>query len=72
MEMKAHGLQNRTVAIIENGSWGVLSGKQIQELLGSMKNMTILENMITIKSSLKEGQLEELETLADQIVASMA
>ena len=37
-----------------------------------MKNMTILENMITIKSSLKEGQLEELETLADQIVASMA
>ena len=46
MEMKAHGLQNRTVAIIENGSWGVLSGKQIQELLGSMKNMTILENMI--------------------------
>ena len=72
MDMKAHSLQNRTVAIIENGSWGVMSGKQMRELLGSMKNMTILENTVTLKSSLKEPQMAELEALADQIAASMA
>ena len=53
MDLKAHNLQNRTVALMENGSWGVLSGKQMKEIIGSMKNMTILEQMVTVKSSLK-------------------
>ena len=46
---------------MENGSWGVLSGKQMKEIIGTMKNMTVLEQMVTVKSSLKESQMEELE-----------
>lgn len=71
MALKAHNLQNRTVALMENGSWGVLSGKQMKEIIGSMKNMTILEQMVTVKSSLKESQMEELDSMADAIAESM-
>ena len=70
-DLKAHNLQNRTVALMENGSWGVLSGKQMKEIIGSMKNMTILEQMVTVKSSLKESQIEELDSMADAIAESM-
>lgn len=70
-DMKAHNLQNRTVALLENGSWGVLSGKQMRELIGSMKNMEILEQTVTVKSSLKENQMEELDALAAAIAGSM-
>ena len=56
---------------MENGSWGVLSGKQMKEIIGSMKNMTILEQMVTVKSSLKESQIEELDSMADAIAESM-
>lgn len=70
-DMKAHNLQNRTVALLENGSWGVLSGKQMKELIGSMKNMEILEQTVTVKSSLKENQMEELDALAAAIAGSM-
>ena len=71
MDLKAHNLQNRTVALMENGSWGVLSGKQMKEIIGTMKNMTVLEQMVTVKSSLKEAQMEELDAMADAIVDSM-
>ena len=71
MDLKAHNLQNRTVAIIENGSWGVMSGKLMAELNGGMKNMNILEQKVTVKSSLKESLLEELDQLADTIAESM-
>ena len=71
MDLKAHNLQNRTVALMENGSWGVLSGMQMKEIIGSMKNMTILEQMVTVKSSLKESQMEELDSMADAIAESM-
>ena len=70
-DMKAHNLQDRTVALLENGSWGVLSGKQMRELIGSMKNMEILEQTVTVKSSLKENQMEELDALAAAIAGSM-
>lgn len=70
-DLRAHNLQNRTVAIMENGSWGVLSGKQMREIIGSMKNMTIMEQSVTVKSSLKDVQMAELEAMADAIVESM-
>ena len=67
----AHNLQNRTVALIQNGSWAPTSGKQMKEIVESMKNMTILENMPTLKSAVKEDQLEQLQALADSIVETM-
>lgn len=72
MDLKAHNLQNRTVSIMENGSWGVLSGKQMREIIGSMKNMTILDETVTVKSSLKYNQLAELEAMADSIAAALS
>lgn len=67
LDLKAHNLQNRKVAIIENGSWAPNSAKKIKEILSDMKNMTILENTITIKSSVKENQLLEIEKLAEKL-----
>ena len=43
----------------------------MKEIIGSMKNMTILEQMVTVKSSLKESQMEELDSMADAIAESM-
>ena len=70
-ELKAHNLSNRTVALMQNGSWGPNAGKQMKDLLEGMKNITILENMVTFKSRLKEEQNVDLDALADAIVASM-
>ena len=70
-ELKAHGLQGRTVALIENGSWGVLAGKLMGEALSGMKNMHVLENKVTVKYALKEGQEAELEVLAQAVWESM-
>ena len=67
LEMKAHNLQNRKVAIIENGSWAPNSGKLIREILGSMKNMEIVEPQITVKSNVKENQVELIKELATNI-----
>ncbi|GLB28875.1 FprA family A-type flavoprotein [Lacrimispora amygdalina] len=72
MDMKAHNVQNRTVALIENGSWGVMAGKKMTEIISEMKNMTILDQTITVKSSLKEDQLSEIEALANTIADSMS
>lgn len=71
MDMKAHNVQNRTVALMENGTWGITAGKKIAEIISGMKNMTILDDMVTIKSSVKEDQLVDIAALADAIVKTL-
>jgi flavorubredoxin len=71
LELKAHNLQNRTVAVMENGSWAAQSGKQMKEIFSGMKDMNILEQGVTIKSSLKEEQMADVEALAQAIVKSL-
>lgn len=71
MDLKAHNLQNRTVALVENGSWGPQAGKLMGELLSGMKNMRMLEGTVTMKSSVKEAQREALESLADALAAEI-
>ena len=66
-DIKALNLQNRTVAVIDNGTWAAPAGKQMIGMLEGMKNMTILENTISIKSALAENQLGALEALADEL-----
>lgn len=66
-DMKALSLQNRTIAVLGNGSWAPQATKLISAKIGEMKNMRLLEASVTIKSSLKEAQLEELNTLSRQI-----
>lgn len=66
-DIKALNLQNRTVAVIDNGTWAATAGKQMIGTLEGMKNMTILENTVSIKSALAENQLGALEALADEL-----
>lgn len=70
-DLTAHNIQNRKVAIIENGSWAPNSGNLITEIVSKWKNTEIIGNKITIKSSLKQNQQEELEFLAKEIVKTM-
>jgi len=72
MDMKALNVQNRTVAIMENGSWAIKSGDLMQKFLDEeMKNMTVLNERVSMASSLQEDKAFELETLADAILDSM-
>ena len=70
-DLKAHALQNRTVALMENGSWGLIAAKQMKEIISTMKNMEILEPSLSIKSSLQKGQEAEIDAIADAIAASV-
>ena len=70
-ELKAHSLQNRTVAIMENGTWAPTAAKQVKEKISEMKDMTILDTGLTIKSAMHADQKAELDALADAIVNSM-
>ena len=71
-DIKALNLQNRTVAVIDNGTWAATAGKQMIGMLEGMKNMTILENTISIKSALAENQLGALEALADELAKQVS
>ena len=70
-DLKAHSWQNRTVAIIENGTWAAQSGKAMRTLLEEMKNITILGEDLSLKSAMKETQVEDLEFLANLIIANL-
>ena len=66
-----HNLQNRTIALVENGSWAPTAGGLMRAEFAKLKNCTILDETVTIKSSLKEAQLESMDALAEAIVDSM-
>ena len=70
-EIAAHNLQNRKIAIMQNGSWAPVSGKLIEEILAPLKNIEYIGEKVTLKSSMKTGQNEEIDKLADAICASM-
>ena len=69
-DMGALSLQNRTIGLIENGTWGPVSAKQMQQLFSEMKQMNVLEPVVTVKSSVKEDSLAALCALKDRILAS--
>ncbi len=72
MDMKALNLQNRTVAIMENGSWACKAGDLIQKFLDEeMKNITVLNERVSISSSLSLDKEIELDMMADAIVDSI-
>ena len=70
-DLKAHNLQNRKVARVENGSWAPVAGKKIMEYFSGMKNLTVMGSTITMRSTIKEAQRAQLEELADMIAASI-
>jgi flavorubredoxin len=65
--LQSKAYQNRKVGIIENGSWGPTAGRTMKGILETMKNVTIAEPMVTIKSAMKDSDIPALEALADSI-----
>lgn len=70
-DIEAHSLKNRTVAFMENGTWAVTCGKQMKEIFAGLKGMNIIEDTVTIKSALADGQEAQVEKLAEAIAETM-
>lgn len=71
-DMKALNLQNRTVALIQNGSWAPASANQMKALLSEMKGMQILDPVVTIKSSPNDDTMAPLIQLKESILSSLS
>lgn len=71
MDMKALNLQKRTFAIIENGSWACKSGSLMREFIDDMREMDILDEQVTLMSSMTEDNGSDMDTLADGLIESM-
>lgn len=71
-DMKALGVSKRTVALIENGTWAPMAARHMQARIEEMKDMTILDATVTIKSALKDEQEVQLDALCEAIVKSLA
>ena len=70
-DIEAHSLKNRTVAFMENGTWAVTCGKQMKEIFAGLKGMNLIEDTVTIKSALADGQETQVEKLAEAIAETM-
>lgn len=70
-DIEAHSLKNRTVAFMENGTWAVTCGKQMKEIFAGLKGMNLIEDTVTIKSALADGQKAQVEKLAEAIAETM-
>ena len=66
--LASKNFQNRTVGIIENGSWAPMAGRKMCEMLQTFKNIRILQPIVTVESTVKESTLEQLNALADQLL----
>ncbi|MCR5804979.1 MAG: flavin reductase [Clostridia bacterium] len=70
-DIVAHNLQKRKIAIVENGSWAPTSGKLMREELSKLKNCEIIEQGVTIKSSLKEDNMASVDALVDALTSDI-
>ena len=66
--LQSKAYQNRKVGIVENGSWGPTAARTMKAILEPMKNITIVDPVVTIKSTLKESDIPNLEALADAML----
>lgn len=67
--LKGKNYQKRTVGFIENGTWAPVSAKLLSKTFGEMKDIKLCENVVTIKSSMKDINIEQMNALADEILA---
>ena len=67
--LKIKNFQNRKAAVVENGSWAPMAGKLMKAYLEGMKNVELVGPVVTIKSVMNEKNLEELNALADALLA---
>ena len=67
--LASHGVQGRKAAVIDNGTWAAVAGKQIREILSGMKNLTLSDNGFSIKSALTEEDVDRLSAIAEELTA---
>lgn len=67
--LKAKNFQNRRIALVENGSWGPMAAKKMREILDAMKNLTICETTVTIRSTMKEADKESIAKMLEELRA---
>ncbi len=67
--LKSKNFQKRTVALMENGSWAPMAAKTMKGVLGQMKEITICDKIVSIKSTMKEATIPEMEALAEELLA---
>ena len=67
-QLAGKNYQNKKVGIIENGTWAPMAGKAMKDILATMKNITVCENTVSIKSKLNETSKAQLEALATEIL----
>ena len=70
-DLAAHNIQNRTVAFIENGSWASTSGELMRKIIAPLKNMTLIDATVRLKSTLKDSQSPEIDLLVSAILESI-
>lgn len=68
-KLKAKNFQKRKVGYIQNGTWAPCTAKQMQAIMGEMKNITNVEPVVTIKSAMKATDVASLDALADALMA---
>ena len=66
--LKSKNFQKRKAALVENGSWAPLAAKKMRESLESMKNIEICENIVSIKSTVKEESVEQVDKMIDELL----
>ena len=69
--LKERNYQNRTVGIIENGSWAPSAGKYMKNVLQEMKDINIIEPIITIKSTMSDENVSQMEQMANDILKTL-
>ncbi|MCI5923257.1 MAG: FprA family A-type flavoprotein [Oscillospiraceae bacterium] len=68
LHLKGKNYQNRTIGIMENGTWAPSAAKCMKEIVGKMKNIRLCETVVTIKSAMKEADIPKMEALAEEIL----
>ena len=69
-DLKEHNFQNRTVAVMENGSWAPVAAKTMKAMLEGSKNLTYCENDVKIVSALNDESRAQLDALAEELAAA--
>lgn len=72
LSLTERNYQNRTIGIIENGSWAITAGKVMREMFQKSKNIKWTENIVTIKSAVKPENISQIEALADELLKDLS
>ena len=72
LSLTERNYQNRTIGIIENGSWAITAGKVMRDMFQKSKNIKWTENIVTIKSAVKLENISQIEALADELLKDLS